>query len=251
LVLASIDFMDQLANSRKSGETDPQSVEKLLELVDSMVIVTDHRLCVTGMSPPARHHFSRSDWRGQSLSDLLPETMRAILMRSVHHVCETKLTDSFQLRIGPNADRRIDVTVQPYGGGVCIVGRDRTASDARRDVATLSDAVRQTLQLLGNVAVMRINLRGFIIRASESFETLSGLAPEVFSSVRVPTLFDVATRMAVSDALEQTIEQASPQLVTARLMVNRGDPVNVRIAFSAEMLRSSIDAVIATVAPNV
>lgn len=247
LVLTSIDFVEQLVAEHARLGPDRRSIEALLELIDSIVIVTDRNQCVIGMSPPARHHFARSDWHGKTLDDLLPDQMRPIVVRAATDVCETKLSDSFQLRIGPHADRRLDVTVQPFGDGVCIVAHDRTASDERRDRDALDCAVRQTLDILGSVAVLRINLRGFIVRASESFETLSGLSCDAYRSVRLPTLFDIGSRMAVSDAFERAIDEVQPQLVTARLVVNTAAPRTVQIAFSAEMLRSSIDAIIATI----
>ena len=158
------------------------------------MIVTDASLCVIGMSPTARHHFARSDWHGKTLDDLLPDQLRAIVMRSVIHVCATKQTDSFQLRVGPNADRRMDVTIQPYGDGVCIVGRDRSASDASRDVGALSHAVQQTLDMLGSVAVLRINTARLHRPRDRIVRDVVRPDARGYRSVRLPTLFDIATR---------------------------------------------------------
>ncbi|MES2338492.1 MAG: hypothetical protein V4537_10380 [Pseudomonadota bacterium] len=247
LVLTSVDFMSKLMDARDTEVSDSFSIESLLDLIDTMVIVTDSRLCVVAMSPPARHHFANSDWHGHKLETLLPEQLRSIIMRSVHHVIGTGTADSFHLRLGEKAQNLVEVAVRPFDGGVCIIGHDRRATQARIETGAIFDAVRQTFNLLEIVAVVRINLRGFIVGASESFESMSGLTPDAYRSVRMPTLFDITSRITVSDALERAIDRVEPQHVEARLMVNRGDPVDVRIAVSAEMLRASLDYIVATI----
>lgn len=245
LVLTSIDFVEGLVADRAASH--PRTIGDLLELVDSIVIVTDGDRRVAGMSPGARRYLARGDWHGRTLEDVLSDRAGPLIARSVVDVCDTGRAESFQLRTGAEADRRLDVTVQPFGDGACIVAQDRTADDERRESAALSSAVGETLQLLGTVAVLRINLRGFVTRASKSFETLSGLSPDAYRSVRVPTLFDIGTRMAVSEAFEKTVDLVRPQIVAARLNVNNGEARGVRMAFSAEMLRSSVDSIVATI----
>ncbi|WP_326524298.1 PAS domain-containing protein [Sphingomonas sp.] len=249
LVLASVDFMQRLVDAPGRAHRDPfDQAQALLDLIPAMVIVADQDLHVRAMTPSAHRHFARDDVSGIALEGLLPDGIRPIVMRAVDQVCATGIVETFLLRIGGGGERRMDVTVQPYGPGVAIVGRDREETDARVERNALSDAVQQTLAVLGDVAILRINLRGFVTEATPTFGAMTGLSVEAYRSVRLATLFDIGSRAGVSDAFERAVERIEPQAADAVLLVNRGAAVPVRVGLSAEMLRSSIDAVIATVA---
>lgn len=248
LVLASVDFLEHIVSSRPPDGPGSRTLQALLDITDAFVILTDDRLCVVNMSMAARHHLGDPDWHGRPLAELMPPPIAPIIARAVDQVRASAVPENLQLRIDAATGRRLDITVHPYGSGIAILARDRGEADARIATAAIADAVRETLSLLGDIAVLRINLRGYVTEATPSFAALCGLAPEAYRSVRAATLFDVSTRMVVSDAIERAIERLEPQRLDARLMVNRGETIDVRVAISAEPLRSSVEAIVATIA---
>lgn len=250
LVLTSVDFIEHLTAGRSSAEKSGDGLGTLLEMVDSIVLVTDARLCLVGVSPPARRLLGNKDWHGKSLHDLLPDDVRPFLLRAVEGVRESGVADRLQLRLGRGGDRRVDVSIEPYDGGVCIVGQDRTAQDVVLMAQARMQAIDDMVTLLGNVAWLRINLRGYIVGASRSFEQMSGLAAAAYRSVRLPTLFDLPTRVGVGDTLERVIDTMSAQSTSARLIARDGKALPVRIAFSGELLRVSGEVVLATLSTD-
>ncbi|MBM3927137.1 MAG: PAS domain-containing protein [Sphingomonadales bacterium] len=246
LVLTSVDFLENLVSTGDATEPDRDGLATLLDMMDSIVLVTDARLCVVGMSPPARHLLGHKDWRGKALDDILPSEVRPFLLRSVEAARSAGVPEKLQLRMGANGDRRVDFTIEPFDGGVCIVGHDRSAQESQLLAEARIQAIDDMLGLLGNVAYLRINLRGYIVGASKSFERMSGLTAAAYRSVRLPTLFDIPTRVGVGDTLEKAIDTMTAHAVRAQLIGSMGTPIPIRIAFSGELLRVSGDAVLAT-----
>lgn len=250
LVLTSVDFLEHLVSARGSGDQNRGGFATLLDMMDSIVLVMDADLCLVGVSPPARHLLGRHDWRGKTLDDILPEEIRPFLLRAVDAAKASGVPEKLQLRLGAQGGRRVDITVEPFDGGVCIVGCDRTAQESQIMAEARVQAIDDMLGLLGNVAYLRINLRGYIVGASGSFERMSGLAAAAYRSVRLPTLFDLPSRVGVGDTLEKAIDTMSAHAVRARLIGHRGEPIPVQIAFSGQLLRASGDAVLATLSTD-
>ncbi|WP_294337789.1 PAS domain-containing protein [uncultured Sphingomonas sp.] len=246
LVLTSVDFLERLVSSRGQDKPDRGGLATLLDMMDSIVLVTDADLCLVGISPPARHLLVRVDWRGKTLEEILPEEVRPFLLRAVEAARASGVPERLQLRLGTNGSRRVDVSIEPYDDGVCVVGHDRTAQEIQTMAQARMQAIDDMVSLLGNVAWLRINLRGYIVGASKSFERLSGLMPAAYSSVRLPTLFDLPTRVGVGDTLEKAIDTMSAHAINARLIAQRGEAMPVQIAFSGELLRVAGDVVLAT-----
>jgi len=244
LVLASVDFMEHLVSSHGGGAGD-RPLAELLDRVDTIVIVVDGGLRIVGASAPARRHFLRAD--GEQLDAVLADGVGAVLLRAVRLVLGGGPPERLQLRVGPRGERRVDLMIEPFGDGVCIVGQDRTAADEAAAAVAGTLAIEQALAALGGVVTLRINLRGYIVAASAAFEAMTGLPSGGYRSVRLPTLFDLPTRVGVGDALERTIDTLDPTTVSARLVSNSGAGIPVCVAFSAEMLRASEELILAAV----
>jgi PAS domain-containing protein len=247
LVLASLEFMQELARGNGDGAVGSEVTQRLLELVDAAVLLVDEKGRIGAASTAATRLLGRAVAPGASLADALPQAIRPVMLRAVDQVREHGTAEALQLRLSANGERRVDVAIRPFASGVAIAATDRSETDARIEGAAVWDAVSETFDLIGTVAVLRINLRGYIVTATPSFEALTGLTPDAYRSVRVVTLFDIGTRMAVGDAIEAAIERLTPQRVPARMTVNRGGMIDVQVAISAETLRCSVDTVVMTV----
>lgn len=246
-VLASVEHMGSLVDRPGSAQGAAFEREQLLDLVDAMIIMVDDRLAVTGMSPQARLYFGDPEWRGKSLLDMISEATRAIILRSAQRVIESGYAETFELRSGLRARRRLDITVQPFADGLVIVARDLTTRSELIEAEAIAEATRESLTAAGDIAVVTLNLRGYIIRSNAAVERMTGLSAEALESVRMVTLFDTRSRAVVGEALESAIRDLTPSCVRVALLVNRGPPREVRVAFSARALRASIDSVVATI----
>ena len=84
----------------------------------------------------------------------------------------------------------------------------------------------------GAGALARISLRGYIEDAPPSLSALTGLTSEMLAKARFASLFDVATRVDVGTAIETVIDRSTACGVCAHLLINRGDPIPVRVGLA-------------------
>jgi len=243
LVLASVAYLESTTATERADSRE--ALDDVLEMMGDVVLVTDNQLKVVGLSPLARRMIGVADWRNRSAEDLLPADVRPFLIRAMSHVRDSGTPERLTLRLGRNGERLLDVNVQSIDGGLCLVGRDRTASESQVQLESRSRALDEMVSMLGNVAWLRINQRGYVVEASPSFEQISGLSERAYRSVRLSTLFHVGSRVAVGDALERAIETMSTQMVDATLLIASGADVRVKFAISGEMLRVSGTSVMA------
>ena len=128
--------------------------------------------------------------------------------------------------------RRLALLLTATPSGVLVSVADASLHDDLREIQAAREAEIEARRAAGAAAVARITLRGYIAQPDASLAALTGLSPDMLATARFVALFDVATRVEVGVAVERVIDGAPPQGLSARLLVNRGDPLPVRIGLA-------------------
>lgn len=251
LVLTSIDVMEALCVPHEQAtERQPQSVV-LLDGVEDLVVFFDNDTRITTMGRAARVYFKAPEPAGATLSQIAPGAAAAFLEEAVRRVTATGLAETIEVAALRYADRQLAATIAPCPGGAVLFARDVSRREELRRVAAGLTATDQALTVLADVAAVRINLRGYLEAPTRSLAALTGVSLETLENVRFVTLVELASRVALGDAIEAVIADGDPRWLSATLLVNRAEPRPVRIGLSALRRQLAIDGVVAVVVGEV
>ena len=158
---------------------------------------------------------------------MLADVLRPALARAGEGAGE-----ALELASRPDGDTDLRIAITRLPAGKLVTVED--LRDAReRDVATSAlEALDRALALHEAVAQVRINLRGFVVRPGRSFLRMSGLGGEALARVRFVSLFDIASRVPLSDAIEEAVDRREPRRVAAGLLVGGTQVTRVGVALS-------------------
>ena len=176
-------------------------------------------------------HFGRTVQVGGHLSDLLTDEAAAFLGTIVSRVAETRIGERTELPAA-GAVARLEVTLEPAPNGVMIVGRSATLSDARDAALAQATATAAAVTALPHAALATIGPRGYLLTGDSSLAELSGFAPHTLTTVRIVTLFSVASRVPVGDTVEFVFAHGIPATVTADLLTAEGPSLTVSVGLS-------------------
>ncbi|MGY4397953.1 PAS domain-containing protein [Sphingomonas sp. UYAg733] len=248
LILTSVDVMDALCAPHAVGAGDrDMGITALLDAVDDMVIIADADLRITAASRSARGYFGASVEPGRAIDLIGPDAARLFLAEAIYRVAASGLDESLDLPSARYGNRSLTIAIKPHPGGVALLVHDVTVTSDLRDAEAERRATSETIAAIPGVARARINLRGYIDQPDAPLAGLSGLSIEALSSVRFVTLLDIASRVAVAESIEEMIAGGHPRAVAGTLLVNRGEPVAVRIGLAALRRGAAIEAVSAMI----
>ncbi|RDE05123.1 PAS domain-containing protein [Sphingomonas aracearum] len=248
-VLTTIDVMEALcAPSGEEAGTSADIDGTLVDGVSDLVVVADGSLRVSFANQAARAYFGEAAAVGANVAGLSSSSAGTILAEAVRRVAGTGVAESLELPSPTYPCRTLMVAIAPHGGGVTLTARDATLAADLAEARAVDDARRQALEAMRDMAVARINLRGYLEAPDSLLEALTGLSGEALASVRFVSLLDISARALTGDAIEAVIASGEPQVVNARLLVNRSAPVPVRIGLAALRLNGAVRGVTALIA---
>lgn len=233
LVLTSFDLMRRLCAPAEGrvGQADRQSL--LLDTMREAVLTIDRdgRIAASNRAARIALGLGEAQLRDRPLAAVLPEGGARFLLDTAARARRHGTAEAAEIAIG---HRHFAITIAPDGDGALLLLHDRSEAAAAQGVASAGEAVTGALAALGDVAVVRINQRGYIDDHSEALQRMTGIAGEALATVRFVTLLDIASRVAVGDAIEQVLGHATALAMDVRINVNRGEPIGVRLALAPE-----------------
>lgn len=233
LVLASVDLMAALCAPHTGDAARHLARERaLLDALADPALMIDDALHVTAIGRTARGYFGERAVERADLAAILPGDAAPFVTAAARRAIASGIAERVELRSAPHGRRRLELSIDPIPGGALLLGRDRSVEDERDAALATADATLSAVSALPGLASARVGLRGYLDDGG-SLGVLAGLAPAALASVRFVALFDLASRVAIGDALESIIADGATRTVAALLLVNRGEPVPVRIALSA------------------
>lgn len=234
-VLTSVEIMQALcspAQGAATGDTTPaMGVESFMDLTRDISLVVDRDLALISASRPARRYFGDTAKAGTPLGDLFRSASAPFLLDAVRRVIASGLTEEMETG-GPYAGRSIAVAIDPIGAGACLHISDMTMIDDIAAIRAVHVADIEAQAATGLVAIGRINLRGYLEPPFGPIAAMAGVDAQSLSGTRFVGLIDLATRVAVGQALETAIETRAPTQVDASLLVCGATTRPVRLGFS-------------------
>jgi PAS domain-containing protein len=249
LMLATVDLMNALCAPRGPGTT-PDMLALLLGAMDELVVLIGPERTIVAASTGARGHFGAAVMPGGPATALGDEASRPLLAAALRRVAQTGLSEIVEFPSPSRPGRVLSGLLRPLDDHVLMAVRDHTLTEELRDAEALSDAQAAAASSAG-VAVVTINLRGYVEEPSIALARLSGLPVETLATARFVSLLELAHRPATGELIEAVIRDGTARAIDAALLVNRGDPVPIRIGLSAVRQNLTVRAVCAMIAPSV
>lgn len=230
LVLTSVELMDALCAPRGGPERARDRLSGLLDATREVVLFCDGDARLVPASRTARALFGADV---ALAPEALAATGGAFLAAALDRVLASGIAEAFEFVPASHRDRIWSAEIVPAPDGAVILCRDISAeaeaSRRRAEAMALDDA----LAALGGVATARLTLRGHIDGDTRSLAALTRIDAAALGSVRFPVLFDVGSRVGVGEAMDAVLSEGVGRAVAAIMLVNRGQPLPVRIAISA------------------
>jgi hypothetical protein len=252
LVLMASELLNA-ANGQDQGDgaERPDTGHPVIETLPLPVLLMDEQLVVRWHNRAAHDLFADSDAaligsRFEQLTLFGGNDYPAAMLR---RVCLSRMADSMELAVGSiRRERQLALSMQPVAGGVALIARDMGLHHALATAQAALGALDEALAMLPGVATLRINPRGYCTGSTASLTALTGLTAPALEQVRVASLFDVGSRVAVTDAVNAVFVDAAPRLIGATLLARGHDPVPVTVALGPIVSGSAILSVQAVLA---
>ena len=247
-VLTSIETMDALCAAHVPDAppaADGIDATALLDGVRDMVIVADRDGTITAASRAARAHFGAAVAPGTAIDSVAPPSARAFLTDAIRRVLSFGIGDRLDIPSAVRKGRMLTLAIEPAGPGVMLFARD--GAPEREAVQALASAQALDAALLAatGVASVTINQRGYVADPSATLATMTGLTRDALAMIRFVALAEISARVALGAAIEQAMAGETPPPLYVSLLVNRADPVSVRIGLAPLRIGATIEGVTA------
>lgn len=248
-VLTSIETMDALC-APHAPPPAPRAATgidatALLDGMRDLVVIADHYGIVTASSRTARAHFGAAVAPGAAVDSVAPPSARAFLTDAIRRVLASGIGDRLDIPSATREGRMLTLAIEPAGSGVALFAQDGTPErDAALALAN-TQALDAALLAATGVASVRINVRGYAIEPSATLSAMTGLTRDALRMIRFVALAEIGARVALGAAIEQAMAGNSPAPLHVGLLVNRADPVSVRIGLAPLRIGATIAGVTA------
>jgi len=248
-VLTSIETMDALCAAHVTEPTAPASAQidatALLDGMRDMVLVSDGEGSIVASSRTARAHFGAAVAPGAAVDSVAPSSTRAFLTDAIRRVLESGAGDRLDIPSASRDGRMLTLAIEPTGAGVVLFAQDGTPEREAAQALAAARALDAALLATTGVASVTINPRGYAVDPSATLSAMTGLTRDALAMIRFVALAEIGARVALGAAIEQAMAGDTPAPLYVSLLVNRADPVSVRIGLAPLRIGATIDGVAA------
>lgn len=223
---ARIDAADRPGDGSDAGHP-------VMEALPLPVLLMDDRLIIRWHNRAARDLFGDGDapMIGARFDDLPMFAGNDYPAAILRRVALSRMADAMELAVGEiGRERQLSLSMQPIANGVALIARDMGLHHALATAQAALGALDEAMAMLPGVATLRINPRGYCAGSTASLAGLTGLCAPALEQVRVASLFDIGSRVAVTDAVNAVFADGAPRVIGATLLANGHDPVAVMVA---------------------
>ena len=233
LVLTSLELMDSLCAPHRSGEAvATQDLATLLDTTAELYLLADRGGVLRRAGAAARRYFGASAQTGAPVAAIGADGA-PLLADAIARVVESGIAEEVECVPAAYPSRRLSLSVLPAGDGVVLHARDLTMADELADGRALDLARGEALMAAGGAAEATVNLRGYCERPAPTLAALTGVPVESLATARFVTLFAVASRVAVGEAMEQVLSDGRPRALRVELLRNRQPTIAIRLGMAA------------------
>lgn len=232
LVLTSFDLMRRLCTP---DEREPLSERPIyLDSLREPVMWIDEAGRIRDINRAARLAFAGSDRPiGAGLADILPGGIAAFLHDIARRAIRTGTVEHSEIAV---ERRHYTMTVLPARDHAILIADDISDDAALAIERAKANAVAAAIESHPAVATVHLNLRGYIDGSAGSLARLCGIDPSTLGAIRFVTLIDIASRVAVGEAIEAVFDTRKPCILNAILPRSRTDPLAISIALAPRLI---------------
>lgn len=231
LVMLAAELIEQMGSAPPRGDEWTSERQPLLDTIREVVILLDEQRVIRFANSAAIAFFAVSA-TGQPVERILPPGLDAFLIDVIERVQRSGMREQVEIALDTGGARPLSLAVIPLAHGVGLIGHDVTILHDLNTANAALGAVDSAFSVLADLAKVRIDARGMLIRPTQSFQRMTGLTAEALATMRFINLIDHGTRVAAADAIEQVIASRRPVRVAADLLVSDAAPLPVVIGFS-------------------
>lgn len=250
LVLASVDIMSALCAPHDGDRAHFEAREGvLLDTMSEPAIVVDANLVVVAIGRPARNYFGERAMVGAPIDAVMSPVHAPFVAEATARVIACGIGETVEIvDESKSRSRRLELTIAPHPAGALLVGHDRSVEDARDEAQARSRSGIAALAGLPNVALARINLRGYLNDGDPSLVRMTQVPADALTHVRFPSLFDIGSRALVGEAVESVISDGQPRTIAARLLVAGSTVLDVDMSLAPQYRRATVIGALAVIA---
>lgn len=235
-VLASVETMNALCAAHPPapppGAASPIDAAVLLDGMRELVVVAAADGTIIASSRTARAHFGASVTPGEAVDQVTTPAARAFLIETIRRVQATGAGSRLEIPSAARDGRTLLLTIEPAGTGIVLFAQDSTPErDAAHALGETRACDAAMLSATG-VACATINLRGYPVDPGAALSAMTGLTRDALAMIRFVALAEVAGRVALGAAIEQAMAGATPEPLRVDLLVNRGNPIALKIGLA-------------------
>ncbi|NIJ33774.1 PAS domain-containing protein [Sphingomonas oligoaromativorans] len=222
-VLLAADAYAQFSRSEAQESEIAVDHALLSERIDVGFVVLDKSLRMQELNTLASVMLGRSRDRliGTSILDLLPRLAEDPYHTQIRRVLRSAAPARFSL-VGQD-ERSIHLHAFPWPTGMALTLQSASSEDEAENELARARALSAALETHGNIGTAQLTVRASIAEVDASFASIVGIAPDRLAGARVTDLFAMASRDAVSAALEKVMGGAKVEALDACLLVDGGD----------------------------
>lgn len=241
VVLVSADYYSS-AKEDPGGAGPPQpsfetSQSAILDHVTEAFMALNAQLHITAVN----HVFealvgqSASQIVGRFWEELFPLAARTLMGEQLKRALRTGEALDFETSGDGAGVRRYSVRAFPYPSGVAVLIQNRTAEREMQLQLRQAKALTAALDVLPQVMVLRLNVRGVIATADAEFSRLIGFSQDDLRACRLPDIVRPRDRAGLTSALEAVLQGGAPSQFRASLLVKNGGEIPVLIGVATVM----------------
>lgn len=247
-VLTSIETMDALCATHAPLPAPRAAGIDATALLDGMrdlAVMADQDGMITASSRTARAHFGATVAAGAAIDMIAPPSTRAFLTDAIRRVLASGIGDRLDIPSAAREGRVLSLAIEPAGSGVVLFAQDGTLEREAAHALASAQALDAALLAATGLACVTINPRGYAVDPSATLAAMTGLARDALTMIRFVALAEIGARVALGAAIEQAMAGKTPAPLHVGLLVNRADPVTVRIGLAPLRIGTAIEGVTA------
>ncbi|MGJ3648791.1 hypothetical protein ACLB0R_09995 [Sphingomonas sp. GlSt437] len=248
-VLTSVDLMDVLCRPHDSAHQHDRrsTIAALLDITADTLIVVDALGEITGLSLPARVRFGAEARVGAAIDRLLAPGSAAQLHSALLRTRQSGEPTTLSVTTARHPDREFEVEIAPLGGSTLLRVVDLTHEEELVATQGRLQAIERAMKAVATVASATVDVQGNLVDAADALQSLTGLGEPALANASFVSLFDTASRARIAEAMDAVISRRHTQLVSATLLVNRGEALGVTVAMAPLSFGSAINGMTAVI----
>lgn len=232
-VLLSMDQYEALLAKPEDTVGGGDPLTELGNWLTDAIVQCDRDTTIRHVNRVAEALFRRSSSElvGQSLESL-PELATSHLLALVARVNATNEPETVEVASPFGQGGWMRFRCLPWRDSNVLIFRDLSEAATAQRLAETKNAIVSAMNRHGGIGYVRTSVRGVIDRTDIPFSTMLGLPEDRLIGTPLVNLVAREDRMAVRDALEDTLDRGTEHRLDIDLMSNGGETVPATLALA-------------------